>query len=462
MGNTVAGNQMILGLIIGISILVFLILKTKIHTFLALIISAATTGLIGGMPPNKIIESISKGFGGTLGSIGIIIGFGVMMGQIFEVSGAAERMAKTFIKFLGKKREELALAITGFIVSIPIFCDSGFIILAPLAKAISKKTKKSVVSLGVSLGLGLVITHSLVPPTPGPVGVAGIFGVSVGHFLLWGIPLAIPMAIAGMFYGKYIGKKIYQIPGEEEDQWIRPEYQEPVYDFEHEEDNKELPSTFMAFAPIITPIILILINTILDVLIKQKSITPSGFTNMVQFLGSPIIAVGIGLVIAIYGLAGNLNKEKVINEMEKGIKSAGIIILVTGGGGALGMVLRDSGTGDYIAKLIAGSHMPVVLIPFIIASLVRLIQGSGTVAMITAASITAPIVAASNVNPILAALGACMGSLLFSYFNDSYFWVVNRSLGIKDAKEQIKVWSVTTTIAWAVGLVELIILSFIL
>ncbi|MDU6336091.1 gluconate:H+ symporter [Clostridium sporogenes] len=462
MGNTVAGNQMILGLIIGISILVFLILKTKIHTFLALIISAATTGLIGGMPPNKIIESISKGFGGTLGSIGIIIGFGVMMGQIFEVSGAAERMAKTFIKFLGKKREELALAITGFIVSIPIFCDSGFIILAPLAKAISKKTKKSVVSLGVSLGLGLVITHSLVPPTPGPVGVAGIFGVSVGHFLLWGIPLAIPMAMAGMLYGKYIGKKIYQIPGEEDDEWIRPEYQEPVYDFEHEDDNKELPSTFMAFAPIITPIILILINTILEVLIKQKSITPSGFTNMVQFLGSPIIAVGIGLVIAIYGLAGNLNKEKVINEMEKGIKSAGIIILVTGGGGALGMVLRDSGTGDYIAKLIAGSHMPVVLIPFIIASLVRLIQGSGTVAMITAASITAPIVAASNVNPILAALGACMGSLLFSYFNDSYFWVVNRSLGIKDAKEQIKVWSVTTTIAWAVGLVELIILSFIL
>lgn len=462
MGNTVAGNQMILGLVVGISILVFLILKTKIHTFLALIIAAATTGLVGGMPPNKIIDSISKGFGGTLGSIGIIIGFGVMMGQIFEVSGAAERMARTFIKFLGKKREELALAITGFIVSIPIFCDSGFIILAPLAKAISKKTKKSVVSLGVSLGLGLVITHSLVPPTPGPVGVAGIFGVSVGHFLLWGIPLAIPMAMAGMLYGKYIGKKIYQIPGEEDDEWIRPEYQEPVYDFEHEDDNKELPSTFMAFAPIITPIILILINTILEVLIKQKSITPSGFTNMVQFLGSPIIAVGIGLVIAIYGLAGKLNKEEVINEMEKGIKSAGIIILVTGGGGALGMVLRDSGTGDHIAKLIAGSHMPVVLIPFIIASLVRLIQGSGTVAMITAASITAPIVAASNVNPILAALGACMGSLLFSYFNDSYFWVVNRSLGIKDAKEQIKVWSVTTTIAWAVGLVELILLSFIL
>lgn len=175
MENAVVGSQMIIGLLIGITILVFLILKTKIHTFLALIISAAVTGIVGGMPSSKVLDSITQGFGGTLGSIGIIIGFGVMMGQIFEVSGAAERMAKTFIKALGKKREELALAITGFLVSIPIFCDSGFIILAPLAKAISRKTKKSVVGLGASLGLGLVITHSLVPPTPGPVGVAGIF-----------------------------------------------------------------------------------------------------------------------------------------------------------------------------------------------------------------------------------------------------------------------------------------------
>ena len=167
MGNTLSGSQMIVGLVIGISILVFLIIKTKVHTFPALIIAAATTGLVGGMPTNKVLDAISKGFGSTLGSIGIIIGFGVMMGQIFEISGAAERMAKTFIKVLGKNHEELALAITGFIVSIPIFCDSGFIILSPLAKAISKRTKKSVVSLGIALGLGLVITHSLVPPKIG-------------------------------------------------------------------------------------------------------------------------------------------------------------------------------------------------------------------------------------------------------------------------------------------------------
>ena len=183
--------------------------------------------------------------------------------------------------------------------------------------------------------------------------------------------------------------------------------------------------------------------------------------NIITFLGTPVIAVGIGLLISIYGLTSKLSKEETIEKMEQGIKSAGIIILVTGGGGALGTVLRNSGAGNYIAELIAQTSIPAILLPFIIASLVRLIQGSGTVAMITAASITAPIIATLDVNPVFAALAACVGSLVFSYFNDSYFWVVNRMLGIKDAKEQMKVWSVTSTIAWAVGLVTLLIINAI-
>ncbi|MBP7223370.1 MAG: GntP family permease, partial [Sedimentibacter sp.] len=207
MMEQVVGSQMIFGLVVGIALLIVLILKTKIHAFLALIIAAAVTGLVGGMPSNDVLSSISKGFGNTLGSIGIIIGFGVMMGEIFEASGAAERMAQTFIKKLGKGKEEIALAITGFLVSIPIFCDSGFVILSPLAKAISRKTKKSVITLGVSLAAGLVITHSLVPPTPGPVGVAGLFNVNVGSLILWGIVLAIPMTLAAVLYAKYLGKK---------------------------------------------------------------------------------------------------------------------------------------------------------------------------------------------------------------------------------------------------------------
>jgi len=451
---TVSGSQMILGLVVSIFLLILLIMKTKIHAFPALIIAAALTGIIGGMPQNAVIASITKGFGNTLGSIGIIIGFGVMMGEIFEFSGAAKRMAKTFIKTLGKGREELALAITGFIVSIPIFCDSGFVILSPLAKAISKKTKKSVITLGVSLAVGLVVTHSLIPPTPGPVGVAGLFGISVGSLILWGIVLSIPMVLGGMAYARYIGKQIYQVPSEEGEGWVRLSGAQALSNYSDDKDDEKLPSAVAAFAPIVVPIILILMQTITAVMKLQ------GFAaNVINFFGTPVIAVGIGLLIAIYGLTNKVSRKETLEQMENGIKAAGIIILVTGGGGALGMVLRDSGAGNYIAEMIAKTPLPAILLPFVVASLVRLIQGSGTVAMITAASITAPMMATLNVNPVFAALAACTGSLLFSYFNDSYFWVVTRLLGIKEAKEQIRVWSFTTTIAWAIGLVELLILN---
>lgn len=208
-------QQILIGLVIGIICLIFMIMKTKIHTFLALMIATILVGLIGGVEYSKIMESITKGFGGTLGSIGIIIGFGVMMGQLFEASGAAKKMALSFLKLFGKGREELAMAITGFLVSIPIFCDSGFIILTPLMKAISKETRKSIVSLGLALASGLVITHSLVPPTPGPVGVAGIFGVSVSSIILWGIVVAVPMVITSLAFAKFAGNKIWQIPTED-------------------------------------------------------------------------------------------------------------------------------------------------------------------------------------------------------------------------------------------------------
>ena len=189
--ENLSGNQMLLGLIIGLAVLIFLVLKTKIHAFVALIIATVVIGVIGGMPLVKetfpdgkslgIIMSITKGFGGTLSGIGIIIGFGVILGKIFEISGAAQRMAITFLNLFGKKREEEAMAITGFFVSIPIFCDSGFIVVSPIAKAIARTVKKSVIGIGAALAGGLVITHSMVPPTPGPLGVAGIFGNLIKH-----------------------------------------------------------------------------------------------------------------------------------------------------------------------------------------------------------------------------------------------------------------------------------------
>lgn len=462
--NVLSGERMLIGLAIGIAVLILLVLKTKVQAFLALIICTIIVGVVGGMPLVNItledgktfgiVNSITSGFGGTLGSIGIIIGFGVMMGQIFEVTGAAKRMAHTFLKLFGKKREEEALALTGFLVSIPIFCDSGFVVLAPIAKAISKATKKSVIALGVSLAAGLVITHSLVPPTPGPLGVCGIFGVDVGKFILLTIVLALPMSIACIAYARMVlAKKYYRIT-DENGEIVEAPYQEPDYENAFSMDMTGMPGTLESFMPLIVPIILILINTIASALGKT-----AGIMQVLIFLGQPIVAVGLGLLVAIFTLGRNLDRQTCISEMEKGMMSAGIIMLVTGGGGALGQIIKDSGLGTFMAEGLAQTAIPIIILPLIISTAMRFIQGSGTVAMTTAASISAPIIVASGASPLLGAVACCVGSLFFGYFNDSYFWVVNRTLGVSEAKDQLTVWSVTSTIAWAVGVVEVIVLN---
>ncbi|MCF2682900.1 GntP family permease [Faecalicatena contorta] len=467
MVNGLSGERMLLGLAIGIAVLIFLVLKTKVQAFLALIICTVIVGVIGGMPLINttievdgvqktfgIVNSITSGFGGTLGSIGIIIGFGVMMGQIFEVTGAAKRMAHTFLKLFGKKREEEALALTGFIVSIPIFCDSGFVVLAPIAKAISKATKKSVIGLGVALAAGLVITHSLVPPTPGPLGVCGIFGIDVGKFILLTIVLALPMAIACIAYARlFLSKKYYRVPNDE-GEIVEIPYQEPDYEGAFAMDMTGIPGALESFMPLIVPIILILINTVASALGKT-----TGVMEILVFLGQPIIAVGFGLLVAIFTLGRKLDRHEALSEMEKGMMSAGIIMLVTGGGGALGQIIKDSGLGNFMAQGLAQTAIPIVVLPLLISTAMRFIQGSGTVAMTTAASISAPIIIAAGANPLLGAVACCVGSLFFGYFNDSYFWVVNRTLGVSEAKDQLTIWSVTSTVAWAVGVVEVLILN---
>lgn len=467
MVNGFSGERMLIGLAIGIAVLIFLVLKTKVQAFLALIICTVIVGVVGGMPLLNttievdgvektfgIINSITSGFGGTLGSIGIIIGFGVMMGQIFEVTGAAKRMAYTFLKLFGKKREEEALALTGFLVSIPIFCDSGFVVLAPIAKAISRATKKSFIGLGVALAAGLVITHSLVPPTPGPLGVCGIFGIDVGSFILLTIILALPMTIACIAYSRlYLSKKYYRIPNED-GEVVEAPYREPDYDGAFAMDMSGVPGALESFMPLLVPIVLILINTVATAVGAT-----TGIMEILIFLGQPIVAVGIGLLVAIFTLGRKLDRHTCLSEMEKGMMSAGIIMLVTGGGGALGQIIKDSGLGNFMAEGLAQTAIPIVVLPLLISTAMRFIQGSGTVAMTTAASISAPIIIASGASPLLGAIACCVGSLFFGYFNDSYFWVVNRTLGVSEAKDQLRVWSVTSTIAWAVGVVEVLVLN---
>lgn len=440
----------IIGLLIAVFVLVYLVLKTRVHAFIAMLIASAIAGLVGGMSVNETLGAISKGFGGTLGGIGIVIGLGVMMGSVLEVSGAAEKMAYSFIKFLGKKKEEWALAITGYIVSIPIFVDSAFVILYPVAKALAKNGKRSLLTLGVALAGGLVVTHHTVPPTPGPLGVAGLFNVDLGAMLLVGMALAVLPVVGIVLYAKWLDKKY---PTFNQEVFTQEELKQKYNDYIESREKKALPSLTLSLMPIVLPIGLIFIKAIFDLFLKNNPpLASSSIYQFFAFVGHPMIALAISVLVAVYTLLPKADKHTTALHLEEGVKTAGIILLVTGAGGALGAVLRDSGAGKQLAEQIASLPISPILIPFIVSTLVRFIQGSGTVAMITAASISAPILAQiPGVNMLLAAQAATMGSLFFGYFNDSLFWVVNRMMGINDVKKQMVVWSVPTTIAWAIG-----------
>jgi GntP family gluconate:H+ symporter len=453
----------IIGLAIAVFVLIFLVLRTKVHPLIAMILAACIAGLTGGMSVNETTNAITKGFGSTLGTIGIIIGLGVMMGRILEVSGAAEQIGYSLIKSLGVRREAWALAITGYFVSIPIFADSAFVILFPIAKACAKKGNAPVITMGVALAGGLVVTHTLVPPTPGPLGVAGIFGVDVGAMMLLGLIIAIPCTISFVLYALWIGKKYPNDIGET----VIDEELKMIQDKYHKEKVlRPLPSLTLSLLPIVVPIVLILITAVIN-LFPRLAVSDLPFLRFVvqlfNFAGTPFIALCISTLLAVYTLIPYLDRHETSARLEEGLQSAGIILMVVGAGGALGFVVRESGAGTQLAAQITRLPFSPIMLPFFVATAVRLIQGSGTVAMITAASITAPILnQLQDVNMLFAAQAAAMGAFCFSYFNDALFWVVNRMMGIGEVKKQLMTWSVPTTISWAVGgvLIALINLVF--
>lgn len=457
--------RMILSLIVGIVVLVIFLTKTKIQVFIALLISSLLIGILGGMGPTQTLNSIIGGFGTTLGSMGIIIALGVIMGKILEASGGAEKIGLTFLKAFGEGREEIAVLVTGFITSLAVFCVPAFIILYPLIKTISRHSKKSIVGLGVAAAGGLLLSHSLVPPASGPIGAATLMGADTTYVMLWGFVLSIPMAIALLIYSKYIGKKINRIPNAAGDGWIVGEQAIQAENVTDDIDSsKTLPSFARSIAPILAPILLILICNIINNSIATETASATLLTvkSWLSFFGNPVIALIISVLIAILLLAKNVNRKDTLSLIDAGIASSAKIILIIGAGGALGAIVRDSGTGDYLADLISKTPIPPILLPLIIATVLRVIQGSGNVAATTAVSITAPIMLSLGVNLPLATLAACVGSMFFSYFNDAYFWTINETLGVENVKDQIKVWSVPSTICWAIGTICILILSFFL
>lgn len=450
--------QMLLGLFIGIAVMIILVMKTKTHTFIALLLAALITGMVGKMAPSEAITAIQDGFGSTLKSTGIIIGLGVMMGGILEKTGAAERLAYTFIKLVGKSKEEWALGITGWIVSIPVFADSAVVIFAPLCKALSRVTGKSVIGLALALACGLQCTHAMVPPTPGPLTAAGMMGVDVGQMILAGAALSIPIFIASIIYSKWIGKKIYQIArtdGTFDRKEFKKEYIKTMEELDSIMDAKELPSLWNSLSPIVVPLILIFCKTALSLTSIESGIV----YDLVNLLGAPIVALAIGTTMAVYGLGAKMGQKEVINIMNDSIKDTGIIMLITGGGGSLGNIVKVSGIGDVLGSMVVGWPIPAILIPVIIAALMRIALGSATVAITTAASLTAPLIPALGLSPVFLAQASCIGAIAFGYFNDSGFWVFNGMFGLTDMKDQLKCKTAVSMIMAGVGVVELLILN---
>lgn len=444
---TVPTGQLVAAALIGLAVLLFLIIGVKLHAMLSIIISACIIGFIAGMEPQAIIDSVGEGIGNTLKGIALLVGLGSMFGAVLEISGGAQRIAITLVKWFGEKKAAWALGITGMVIAMPVFFDAGLIILIPLALTLAKNTKKSSLYYVIPLLAGLAVGHAFIPPTPGPILVAQQLGVDLGYVILVGIGAGIvAMICAGPLWGSFIGSKInVAVPANIAEM---PDY-----------DESKLPGFGTVVGIILIPLFLIILKTVMNVVSPQSAIMP-----ILTFLGEPFVALTIATIAAmiILGIKHGYSKEELEKIMTKSLEPTGMILLVTACGGVLRYMLQNSGLGDVIGGLVAGSALPMVVVAFIIAVLVRVSVGSSTVAMTMAAGIVAAMPEISNFSPLyLACVTAAIagGSTVCSHFNDSGFWLVKSLLQI-DEKTTLKSWTIMETIVGTSGFVVALIISF--
>jgi GntP family gluconate:H+ symporter len=408
-------------LIVSVLLIVVSTSKYRFHPFLALLFVAVIFGLFSGMPLASIAQSINEGFGNTLGSIGIVIIAGVIIGTFLEQSGGAYAMASRILKITGKKQVPLTMSIIGYFVSIPVFADSGFIILNPLNKALSKEAKISLAGSAEALALGLAVTHVLIPPTPGPIAAAGILGADLGMVIMFGVITSIPVLLVGWLYSVRIGSRVYVDPNPE------------VTQEEIKEKLKTAPSAFRSFIPILLPILLIVVKSV-----SEFPTAPLGSGNIqkvVGFIGEPVIALMIGIILS-FTLPRKLDRDMLSTTgwVGKALQNAALIIMITGAGGAFGMVLRNSELATIMGDTLADLRIGIFL-PFLMAAAIKSAQGSSTVALITTASLLAPMMASlgfeSDVAKALVVLATGAGSLVVSHANDSMFWIFTQMTGME-------------------------------
>ncbi|MFR8169677.1 MAG: GntP family permease [Marvinbryantia sp.] len=440
-------TRLVIAALIGLALLLVLIIKFKVQAMVAILVGAIVIGLVAGMPFEDIVTAVNDGIGNTLKGIALLVGLGSMFGAILEVSGGAQTLAVSMVKWFGDKKAAWALGITGLVISMPVFFDAGLIILIPLAFSLAKRTKRSSLFYAIPLLAGLAVGHAFIPPTPGPVLVATMLGVDLGWVIMVGIFCGIfAMIVAGPVWGSICGNKYY-VPV--------PEHVANQEDF----DESKLPNFWTIVGIILIPLVLIILDSVAGVVPAMAPIAP-----ILGFLGEPFVALLIATIVAmlVLGVKHGYKMDELEKIMTKSLEPTGLILLVTACGGVLRYMLQYSGLGDVIGNAVASANLPIVVIAFIVAALVRICVGSATVAMTMAAGIIAAMPGIAELSPLyLACTTAAVagGATVCSHFNDSGFWLVKSLVGM-DEKTTLKTWTIMETLVGGTGFVVALIISF--
>ncbi|MCO6492910.1 MAG: GntP family permease [Phaeodactylibacter sp.] len=439
-------------LLLSVVLIVVLTARYNVHPFLALLFAALGYGLLSGMELPLLVQSINDGFGGTLGKIGMVIVLGVIIGAFLEHSGGAFKLAEAVLRVIGRNRVHEAMGIIGYIVSIPVFADSGFIILNPLNKSLSKKAGLSIAGTGVALILGLMLTHVMVPPTPGPIAAVGIIGADVGLVMLLGLIVSAISLIVAIVYSKQVAAKTYIDPNPD------------LTEAEVEEKIRHAPGAVKSFLPILVPILLIVGKSVVEFNLEEGEAGP-WFVQLLSFIGTPVIALAIGMLLA-FTLPKKFDRSVLSTTgwVGKALVDASIIILVTGAGGIFGAVLQNSGIAEVMTNALSGASLGIWL-PFILTAAIKTAQGSSTVALITTASILAPMAATlgfdSEMQKALLVVAIGAGAAVVPHANDSGFWVVTQLTGM-DIKTGYRLYSVGAAIVGTFAAFLVFVASLIL
>lgn len=440
-------GRLVAAAVIGLVLLLVLIIKFKVQAMVAILIGAIAIGLLAGMPYEQIVTAVNDGIGNTLKGIALLVGLGSMFGAILEVSGGAQTLAVTMVKRFGDQKAAWALGITGLVIAMPVFFDAGLIILIPLAFSLAKRTKRSSLFYAIPLLAGLAVGHAFIPPTPGPILVANMLNVDLGWVIGIGIFCGIfAMIVAGPVWGSICGKK-YMVPV--------PEHVANQADM----DESKLPGFWTIVGIILIPLVLIILDSVAGVVPAMESLRP-----IVGFLGESFVALLIATVVAmvILGVKHGYTMPELEKIMTKSLEPTGLILLVTACGGVLRYMLQYSGLGDIIGQAVSSANLPIVVVAFVVAALVRICVGSATVAMTMAAGIIAAMPEIAGLSPLyLACTTAAVagGATVCSHFNDSGFWLVKSLVGM-DEKTTLKTWTIMETLVGGTGFLVALIISF--